>query len=142
MHEAVIFSGGGVIARHRRSYEREAVVFDSLHHLALFEQKTRTLDQAAPLAKWQLPDCFARLRRLLEARTKKHGSWKYVQALRLMEKFSHHRSNSRRRRPATPGHHGRRCREASAAVPHLDTDVLRRILSNGPPLSRAGESFP
>jgi len=68
-----------VIARHERSSEREAVVFDPLHYLALIEQKTRALDQAALLASWRLPECFATLRRLLEARLKKHGSREYVQ---------------------------------------------------------------
>jgi hypothetical protein len=68
VHEVVIACGSEVIARHRRSYEREAVIFDPLHYLALLEQKTRALDQAAPLAGWQLPECFAQLRRLLEAR--------------------------------------------------------------------------
>jgi hypothetical protein len=77
-----------VIARHERSYEREAVVFDPLHYLALIEQKTRALDQAAPLAGWRLPECFAQLRRLLEARLKKQGSREYVQVLRLMETFT------------------------------------------------------
>jgi hypothetical protein len=37
---------------------------------------------------WQLPECFAMLRRLLEARLRKHGSREYVQVLRLMETFS------------------------------------------------------
>jgi hypothetical protein len=64
------------------------VVFDPLHYLALIEQKTRALDQAAPLAGWQLPECFATLRRLLEARLKKYGSREYVQVLRLMETFT------------------------------------------------------
>jgi hypothetical protein len=88
VHEVVITCGSDVIARHERSYEREAVVFDPLHYLALIEQKTRALDQAAPLAGWQLPECFATLRRLLEARLKKHGSREYVQVLRLMETFT------------------------------------------------------
>jgi transposase len=88
VHEVVITCGSEVIARHKRSYEREAVVFDPLHYLALIEQKTRALDQAAPLAGWQLPECFATLRRLLEARLKKHGSREYVQVLRLMETFT------------------------------------------------------
>jgi len=88
VHEMVITCGSDVIARHERSYEREAVVFDPLHYLALIEQKTRALDQAAPLANWQLPECFATLRRLLEARLKKHGSREYVQVLRLMETFT------------------------------------------------------
>jgi transposase len=88
VHEVVITCGSDVIARHARSYEREAVVYDPLHYLALIEQKTRALDQAAPLAGWQLPECFATLRRLLEARLKKHGSREYVQVLRLMETFT------------------------------------------------------
>jgi transposase len=87
VHQVVIACGSEVIARHSRSYERETVVFDPLHYLALLEQKTRALDQAAPLAGWQLPECFAQLRRLLEARLKKHGSREYVQVLRLLEIF-------------------------------------------------------
>jgi transposase len=87
VHEVVIACGSEVIARHQRSYERETVVFDPLHYLALLEQKTRALDQAAPLVGWQLPECFAELRRLLEARLKKHGSREYVQVLRLLETF-------------------------------------------------------
>ena len=87
VHQVVIACGSEVIARHERSYEREAVVFDPMHYLALLEQKTRALDQAAPLAGWLLPECFAQLRRLLEARLRKHGSREYVQVLRLMETF-------------------------------------------------------
>jgi hypothetical protein len=87
VHEVVIACASEVIARHQRSYERETVVFDPLHYLALLEQKTRALDQAAPLAGWQLPECFAQLRRLLEARLRKHGSREYVQVLRLLETF-------------------------------------------------------
>ena len=63
------------------------MVFDPLHYLALLEHKTRALDQAAPLAGWQLPECFAQLRRQLEARLRKHGSREYVQVLRLLETF-------------------------------------------------------
>jgi len=88
VHEVTIACGSEVIARHPRSYEREAVIFDPLHYLALLEQKTRALEQAAPLAGWQLPECFAMLRRLLDARLKKHGGREYVQVLRLLETFS------------------------------------------------------
>ena len=87
VHEVTIACASEVIARHPRSYEREAVVFDPLHYLALLEQKTRALDQAAPLVGWPLPECFATLRRLLEARLK-HGGREYVQVLRLLETFS------------------------------------------------------
>ena len=88
VHQVLIACGSEVIARHERSYERETVVFDPMHYLALLEQKTRALDQAAPLAGWQLPECFAQLRCLLEARLRKHGSREYVQVLRLMETFA------------------------------------------------------
>jgi uncharacterized protein YecE (DUF72 family) len=88
VHEVVIACANEIIAKHVRSYERETVVFDPLHYLALLEQKTRALDQAAPLVGWQLPECFAELRRLLEARLRKHGSREYVQVLRLMENFA------------------------------------------------------
>ena len=88
VHEVTIACASEVIARHPRSYEREAVIFDPLHYLALLEQKTRALEQAAPLAGWQLPECFGTLRRLLDARLKKHGGREYVQVLRLLETFS------------------------------------------------------
>jgi transposase len=87
VHEVVISCGGQVIARHRRSYEREDIVFDPLHYLALLEHKVGALDQAAPLSGWELPDAFATLRRLLEARMGKAGKREYVQVLRLMETF-------------------------------------------------------
>ena len=85
VHEVVISCGAQVIARHPRSYEREDFVFDPLHYLALIEQKINALDQAAPLAGWPLPEEFATLRRLLEARMGKQGKREFVQVLRLME---------------------------------------------------------
>ena len=87
VHEVVIACGAEVIARHPRTYEREDFVFDPLHYLALIEQKTNALDQAAPLAGWKLPDVFATLRRLLEARMGKKGKREFVQVLRLLEIF-------------------------------------------------------
>jgi hypothetical protein len=62
-------------------------VFDPLHYLALIEQKINALDQAEPLAGWQLPEQFATLRRLLEVRMGKQGKREYVQVLRLLEAF-------------------------------------------------------
>ena len=88
VHEVVISCGTEVIARHPRSYEREDFVFDPLHYLALIERKINALDQAAPLADWKLPDEFATLRRLLEARMGRHGKREFVQVLRLMETFA------------------------------------------------------
>ena len=51
-------------------------------------KKINALDQAAPLAGWQLPEGFMTLRRLLEARMGKQGKREFVQVLRLMEVFS------------------------------------------------------
>ena len=85
--DVVIVCGSDEIARHRRSYEREVLIFEPRHDLALLERKTGALDQAAPLAGWQLPDELLRLRRLLEARLGKPGTREYVQVLRLLEDF-------------------------------------------------------
>jgi transposase len=87
VHEVVICCGAEVIARHRRSYEREDLIFDPLHYLPLIERKIGALDQAAPLMGWELPEAFATLRRLMEARMGKAGKREYVQVLRLMESF-------------------------------------------------------
>ena len=85
--EVVIVCGSEEIARHRRSYAREALIFEPRHYLALLERKTGALDQAAPLVGWALPDEFLRLRRLLEARLGTPGTREYVQVLRLLEDF-------------------------------------------------------
>ena len=93
VHEVVIGCGAGIIARHPRSYDREDMVFDPIHYLPLLEHKdfpaVGALDQAAPLAGWELPDAFVvpTLRRLLEARMGKAGKREYVQVLRLVETF-------------------------------------------------------
>ena len=86
--EVHICCGSEVIARHRRSYGREEMIFDPLHYLALLEQKTNALEQAAPLAGWVLPPEFDQLRRQMEARLGKRGRREYVQVLRLLETFS------------------------------------------------------
>ena len=83
----VIGCGGEVIARHRRCYDRADMVFDPVHYLPLIERKINALDQAAPLAEWDLPPEFATLRRLMEARMIKAGRREYVQVLRLLETF-------------------------------------------------------
>jgi hypothetical protein len=47
VHEVVICAPNEVIARHPRSFEREDMIFDPLHYLALLEQKPNAPDQAA-----------------------------------------------------------------------------------------------
>jgi hypothetical protein len=86
--EVVILAGADEISRHQRSYEKAALVFDPLHYLALIEQKPGALDQAAPLQHWDLPEPFAHLRRLMEARMGRKGKREYIQVLRLMELFA------------------------------------------------------
>ena len=78
---------GEVIAGHPRCWDRDEIVFDPLHYLPLIEQKINALDQAAPLQDWDLPEEFATLRRLMEARMNRHGRREYVQVLRLLETF-------------------------------------------------------
>ena len=85
--EVVISCGAEVIARHRRSYERDDFIFDPIHYLPLLERKTGALDQAAPFAGWELPEEFGVLRRLLESRMGSRGKREFVQVLRLMETF-------------------------------------------------------
>ncbi len=88
VHEVVIGCGAEIIARHPRSHDREDLIFDPIHYLPLLEQKIGALDQAAPLVGWDLPEAFATLRRLLEARMGKAGKREYVQVLRLLETFA------------------------------------------------------
>ena len=87
VHEVVIACGAEVIARHARSWEKEDYIYDPLHYLALIEQKNNALDQAAPLADWNLPEAFIVLRRLMAARMGKKGKREFVQVLRLLETF-------------------------------------------------------
>ena len=79
------------LRRHKETigerFEREELIFDPLHYLALLERKTNALDQAAPLAGWPLPQELVRLRRLLEVRLGKPGKREYVRVLRLLEDF-------------------------------------------------------
>jgi hypothetical protein len=83
LDQVVIGCGGEIIAR--RCYDREDMIFDPVHYLPLIEPKIGALDQAAPLAEWDLPAEFQTLRRLMEARMIKAGRRAYVQVLRLLE---------------------------------------------------------
>ena len=71
----VISFGSEVIARHRRSYQRDDFVYDPIHYLPLLEQKTGALDHAAPLQGWGQPEEFGTLRRLLESGMGHRGGW-------------------------------------------------------------------
>jgi transposase len=77
-----------LVARHRRCWQREQTFFEPVHYLALLERKPGGFDHARPLANWQLPDCYALLRRRLEAADSQHGTRSFIRVLRLLEKFS------------------------------------------------------
>jgi transposase len=74
-----------LVAVHRRIWGREQVSFDPLHYLALLERKPGAFDSARPLADWDLPDCFALLRRRLETSLGWQGTREYIKVLRLLE---------------------------------------------------------
>lgn len=77
-----------LVARHPRCWGREQPIFDPVHYLALLERKPGGFDFAKPLEGWQLPECFALLRRRLEAHDPRQGTRSFIRVLRLLEKFS------------------------------------------------------
>jgi len=77
-----------LVARHRRCWDRERTFFEPIHYLALLERKPGGLDYARPLENWRLPECYALLRRRLEAADPQHGTRSFIRVLRLLEKFS------------------------------------------------------
>ena len=77
-----------LVARHRRSWDRERTFFEPVHYLALLERKPGGFDYARPLENWQLPECYALLRRRLEANNPQEGTRSFIRVLRLLEKFT------------------------------------------------------
>jgi len=80
-----------VIAEHARLWGKEEVAYDATHYLELLERKPGALDYADPLAEWELPECFHRLRGKLEEEGRVRGIKEYIQVLRLLEKHPIHR---------------------------------------------------
>lgn len=80
-----------LVATHTRCWERERTFFEPIHYLALLERKPGGIDYARPLESWNLPECWALLRRRLEAHDPRHGTRSYIQVLRLLEKFPLHK---------------------------------------------------
>jgi transposase len=97
-HQAVTVVGGidevrlvvaaRVVARHRRCWGKEQTCFDPVHYLALLERKPGALDFARPLQGWDLPECFAVLRRRLEGELAGQGTREFIKVLRLLEAAS------------------------------------------------------
>ena len=61
---------------------------DPVHYLAILERKPGALDDARALQGWDLPECFAVLRRRLETERAGEGTREYIRVLRLLEKHS------------------------------------------------------
>jgi transposase len=77
-----------VVARHARHWGKHRVTFDPVHYLALLERKPGAFDVARPLEQWQLPECFAVLRRRLEHQWDAEGTRRFIKVLRLLESAS------------------------------------------------------
>jgi len=88
IEEVAICSGTTVIARHLRHWGKERTTFDPIHYLALLERKPGAIDFARPLENWELPGCFATLRRRLESDLGDRGTREFIKVLRLLEKSS------------------------------------------------------
>ena len=77
-----------MIARHRRDWGKEGLIFEPVHYLALLERKPGALDHARPLDGWELPECFRVLRRCLQGVFGRRADREYIRVLRLLEKHS------------------------------------------------------
>ena len=126
VHEVVIGCGAGIIARHPRSCDREDMVFDPIHYLPLLEHKIGALDQAAPLAGWELPDAFPTLRRLLEARMGKAGKREYGPGPSACGDLRSRGASRRGEGRPAPGCDRLRRRQTPCAVPYRATPAQTR----------------
>ncbi len=79
---------GEVVATHQRSYLSGDSTFDPLHYLPLLQRKPGALIGGAPFDAWELPSCFAQLKRYLETRSGNGGKREYIQVLQLLRDFS------------------------------------------------------
>jgi hypothetical protein len=79
---------GQLIARHGRHWGREQYLFNPVHYLALLERKPGGFDHARPLEAWNLPNCFATLRRRMERQPDGLGTREFIRTLRLLESCS------------------------------------------------------
>jgi hypothetical protein len=79
--EVHIVVGTEVVARHQRCWAKEQTTYDPRHYLALLERKPGALDVARPLEGWDLPACFALLRRRLEADLASAGTREFIKGV-------------------------------------------------------------
>ncbi len=85
IEEVRIAVGNQLVARHARHWGKEHTEFNPVHYLALLERKPGAFDYARPLEDWELPSCFAVLRRRQEVALKNLATREFIQVLRLLE---------------------------------------------------------
>ena len=83
-----IFRKDILIVKHVRLWDKEGIAFNPVHYLELLERKPGALDHARPLCDWELPECFALLRKRLEEEARTQGTREFIRVLRLLEKHS------------------------------------------------------
>jgi len=83
--EVTISCADEFVTTHPRCWDRQQVIYNPRHYLALLEKKPGALDAARPLEGWELPECFALLRRRLEADLGHGGTREFIKVLRLAE---------------------------------------------------------
>lgn len=74
-----VCAGGGA-----RSCIEAYTTYDPRHYLSLLARKPGAFDIAKPLEGWELPDCFAVLRRRLENEFGTTGTREYIEVLGLL----------------------------------------------------------
>ncbi|MDP6718066.1 MAG: IS21 family transposase [Pirellulaceae bacterium] len=80
--------GSQLVARHPRHWGKEHTEFNPIHYLALLERKPGAFDYARPLEGWELPGCFAVLRRRQQTQLEKLATREFIKVLRLLEHAS------------------------------------------------------
>lgn len=85
--QVFIYHADKQIACHQRCWDKQQQIFEPRHYLQLLERKPGSLDYGRPFADWKLPECFAILRRKLEAR-RADGTREYIRVLLLLRDYS------------------------------------------------------
>lgn len=81
--------GIGLVAMHKRSYEREQDVLDLWHYLPLLKERPGALDHARPFKEWVRPEAFDRYLEALRSRLPSRTA-----TLRFLEMLEMARSRS------------------------------------------------
>ncbi len=98
-----IVADGGVVARHRRSYERHEQILDPIHYLTTLGRRPAALDHSKVYRDWRLPADFAELRQSLEAVCGPlAGGRQYIRVLQLLAQHPIERVQRAMRQSAEP----------------------------------------